>query len=198
MAFNKRDIEFLFEIGAIRNMPRGWVQHVGQDVASITEHSFRVVWIALAIARKEGVGDENKIIKMALVHDIAESRVSDLSYIQKVYVKADEEKAAKDMFEKTSFEDFQSDILKEYEKRESIEAKIVKDADNLDIDLELKEIEERGSRLVESLQVHRKMIRKEKLYTDAAKEMWDELQEANVSAWHLTANKWYKIPDAGK
>ena len=199
MAFNKRDIELLFELGAIRNMSRGWVQHVGQDVASITEHTFRVVWIALAIARREGAGDEGKIIKMALVHDIAESRVSDLSYIQKVYVKADEDKAAKDMFAETSFEDFYEDTLAEYEKRESIEAKIVKDADNIDIDLELKELEERGSKLAgKHLQVHRKIVREEKLYTDAAKELWDELQNAGVSDWHLHANKWYKVPDAGR
>lgn len=85
---------------------------------------------------------------MALVHDLPETRTSDLSYVQKVYVKADDDTAAKDSLAKTMFEDFYSVILNEYEKRESIEAKIVKDADNLDVDLEMKELEERSSMLL--------------------------------------------------
>lgn len=141
-----RNIDFLYEIGSLRNVPRGWRQHLGFDVASDLEHTIRLIWLALLISRMEKQGDENLIIKMALVHDIAETRTSDLSYVQKVYVKADEERAADDMFKDTIFGDLR-EVIKQYEKRDSIEAKIVKDADNLDVDLELKEIEELGSKL---------------------------------------------------
>ena len=64
-------------------MPRGWRQHLGFDVASDLEHTFRLVWLALLISRMEKKGDESLIIKMALVHDIAETRTSDHSYVQK-------------------------------------------------------------------------------------------------------------------
>jgi len=195
---NQRDIEFLFEIGTLKNMDRGWKQHYAMDCASDLEHSFRVALIALILARREGVADEGKILKMALIHDLAETRVSDLSYIQKVYVHADEERAAHDLFEKTSLQDLNETILKEYEGRKTLEAKIVKDADNLDIDIELKEFEERGSQLPAKLAGSRKMVRDEKLYTKSAKEFWDDLQRSDVASWHLTANKWHKIPDAGK
>jgi|SRR3989338_362255 len=198
MPIKPRDLEFLYEIGSLRTMPRGWLQHLGMDCASVLEHTMRVVWLALLISRKEGKGDENKIIKMALVHDIVESRTSDLSYIQKVYVKADEKQAARDIFAGTSFEDFNSALLEEFEKRESIEAKIVKDADNLDVDLECRELTERGSQIPKKFQVFRKLVRDEKLYTQAAKELWDDLDTVDVADWHLKANKWLKIPSAGK
>ncbi len=194
----KRDIEFLFEIGSIRNVNRGWRQHLGMDCASNTEHSFRVIFLALIIARMEGVRDEEKIIKMALIHDLPESRTSDLSYVQKVYVSENEALAADDQFDTTCLDDLNKDVLREYMERKSIEAKIVKDADNLDIDLELKELEERGSKLPKKLVGTRKIIFDKKLYTKSAKKLWKEIQESDPSSWHIMANKWYKIPKAGK
>ena len=134
---------------------------------------------------------------MALVHDVEETRTTDLSYIQKVYVKADDERAAKDLFEGTALVGFYQ-VFEEYKGRKSLEAKIVKDADNLEVDMELKELEERGSQLPKKWLAVRRMIRDEKLYTQSAKEMWDEIQKADVASWHLVANKWLKIPEAGK
>ncbi len=194
---NKRDIEFLYELGSLRNVQRGWRQHFGVDCANVIEHTYRVLWISLILARKIGNVNEEKLMKMAISHDIPETRVSDLSYVQKVYAKADEEKAAHEMLEGTSLLDF-ADTISEYEKRESIEAKIVKDADNLEVDLELRELEERGSKLPQKWKKFRQLMRDEKLYTDEAKEMWDLLQEVDVSDWHMTINKWVRIPEAGR
>lgn len=194
----KRDIEFLYELGSLRNIQRGWRQHFGMDVANDLEHTIRVVWIALLIARMEGVKDEEKIIKMALVHDMAETRVSDHSYVQKVYVQADENSAANDLFGGTSFENLNDQTLKEYEERECIEAKIVKDADNLDVDLEMRELEQKGSKLPSKWLGNRSLVRNQKLYTESAKKIWDSLNEVDVDSWHMETNKWNRIPDAGK
>ena len=194
----KRDIEFLYELGSLRNIQRGWRQHFGMDVANDLEHTIRVVWIALLIARMEGVKDEEKIIKMALVHDMAETRVSDHSYVQKVYVQADENSAANDLFGGTSFENLNDQTLKEYEERECIEAKIVKDADNLDVDLEMRELEQKGSKLPSKWLANRSLVRNQKLYTESAKKIWDSLNEVDVDSWHMETNKWNRIPDAGK
>ena len=112
MASN-RDLEFLFEIGSLRNLQRGWRQHFGMDCANVLEHTLRVIWLALILARKEKVNNEEKIMKMALIHDTEETRTTDLSYIQKVYVKADDERAAKDLLEGTALVDFYQDIFKE-------------------------------------------------------------------------------------
>jgi 5'-deoxynucleotidase YfbR-like HD superfamily hydrolase len=134
---------------------------------------------------------------MALVHDAPETRTSDLSYVQKVYADENEDKAATDMFKDTILPDFYSNILKEYHERKSLEAKIVKDADNLDVDLELYELAERGSLLPAKWKGNRQLIRDEKLYTDSAKKLWDNLSKVDVGQWHLDANKWIHIPKAG-
>jgi len=192
-----RDLDFLFEMGSMRNIPRAWVQHLGVPVASNLEHMMRVIFLALLIARREGKGDENTIIRMALVHDLAETRTADLAYVHKVYTDTYDARAAHDLFAGTTFTDFDA-AHDTYEKRDSIEAKIVKDADNLDIDLELKEFEEQGHKLPGKWKAMRKFVRDKKLYTKTAKKLWDELQKADVSQWHMEANKWKKIPTAGR
>lgn len=193
-----RDIDFMYELGSLKNVERGWRQHFGMRVATIPEHTHRVMLLALVIARMEGVKNEEKILKMALIHDLAETRTTDLSYIQKVYVEADEDKSAKDLFEGTLLESLRTKELHEYEERQSVEAKIVKDADNLDVDLEMKELEERGSKLPEKWLIFRKLVRDTKLYTKSAKKLWDEIEASDPADWHIRANKWVKQPQAGK
>lgn len=193
----KRDIEFLFELGTLRNMDRGWKQQLGVECANDMEHTLRVLWLALILARRHGDCDENLVIKMALTHDLCETRVSDHAYVQKVYVKADEDRAIKDVLDATSLEDY-LDIQHKYEARDSTEAKIVKDADNLDVDLELKELEERGHKLPKKWDETRRFVRDEKLHTQVAKDFWDELQDADPSDWHMNSNKWVKMPETGR
>ena len=192
-----RDLEFLYEIGSLRNIPRAWIQHLGVPCASNLEHMMRVVFLALLIARREGKGDQDLIMKMALVHDLAETRTADLAYVHKVYSQTDDLRAAHDLFAGTSFVDLEG-IHTLYKKRDSIEAKIVKDADNLDVDLELKEFEEQGHKLPGKWAKMRKFVRDKKLYTKTAKKLWDELQRSNVAQWHMEANKWKKLPNAGR
>lgn len=194
----QRDIEFLYEIGSLRNVDRGWKQHLGMDCASDLEHTFRVIWLALILARHEGKPyDRQKLLTMALMHDIAETRVSDHSYVQKAYVtNIDEETAIKDLFAETALEEMVP-IAEEYERRESYEAKLVKDADNLDIDLELKEMAQKGSALPAKFKKFRDMVRNEKLYTESARRLYDAIQTSDPDSWHVAANKWLRIPSAG-
>lgn len=192
-----RDLDLLFEIGSLRNVQRGWRQHLGTDVANDLEHTVRVIYLALIIARGESVKNDELIMKMALTHDVAETRTSDHSYVQKVYVTSREDAAVHDTFVGTRLEDFEQ-VVQAFERRDSIEAKIVKDADNLDLDIELRELAERGHTLPDKWRANRQKVRNEKLYTQTAKALWDALQTADPAAWHLVANKWVKIPEAGK
>ena len=99
-----RDIDLLFEVGSLHNVPRAWKQILGLQVGNIVEHILRVMLIAMVIARREGVKDEEKIMKMALFHDLAESRTLDSAFIHKEYVERYEEKAITDMLSSTVFE----------------------------------------------------------------------------------------------
>jgi len=183
----KRDVDFLFEIGALRHQPRMWHRFLGSDVASITEHHFRVVWLALIIAAREKKGNVEKIIKMALVHDIPESRTGDADYMSRQYVTRDEDKALEHMLDKTSIKRPFVAAWKEYGKHRSIESKIVKDADNLDFDIELREQGIKGSKLEKNWRETRDKITRKRFYTEAARQLYDEIMTAEPSDWHINS-----------
>src|SRR3990167_5391756 len=195
----KRDIDFLFEIGTLRNVPRAWQQILTRKVQNIAEHIFRTTMIAwiIAVAEKADVG---KVVKMCLIHDIAESRTGDIAFMHRNYVIRHEELAEKHIFEDTMIEKEAATLLKEYNERVSLEAKIVKDADNLDVDLELKELAKIGDTSAIGMQKdHRPKIRAKKLYTKTAKRMWDEIQKTNPNAWHQSlTGKWVRTINGAK
>lgn len=183
----KRDIEFLFEMGALRFQQRQWHRFFGIPFANITEHHFRVMWLALVIAGREGATNTDKIMKMALVHDITESRTGDVDHISRQYVDRHEEQAIHDMLAQTSLEKEFLAIWQEYEDRTSIEAKIVKDADNLDVDMELREQVINGVELGITMAKVRNNVAKTKLYTKSAKTMFKQIQANDPHDWHLTS-----------
>jgi putative hydrolases of HD superfamily len=124
---------------------------------------------------------------MALVHDIVESRNSDVHYLSRMYTKRDDETAIQDILKNTSIEKEFLDIFNEYKERKSIEAKIVKDADNLDVDIELQEQYVNGVKIKEDFQIMRNRVY-EILFTDTAKKIWKEIQNSNPHDWHVNGN----------
>jgi len=179
----KRDLEFLYEMGMMRVIPRAWVQVLNKDFANLSEHTFRIMWTSLIIAAEEKA-DTSKVLKMALVHDIAESRTGDVHYVSRQYVKRDEEQALDDILKDTSIEAEFKELMNEYVERKTLESKIVKDADNLDVDLELREQMVNGNRMNDFVRPQRERVF-ELLYTDSAKRLWKEIQDSNPHDWHL-------------
>ncbi|MDR0463273.1 MAG: HD domain-containing protein [Pseudomonadales bacterium] len=180
----QQDTNFLFEMGNLRYIDRMWRRLYSKDFANLAEHHFRTLWIAMTIATHEGA-DLGKVAKIALVHDITESRVGDVDYLSRQYVERNEELAIKDMLAGTALEKEFVELWEEYEKRESIEAKIVKDADNLDVDFELAEQAVNGNPLQKLWKGNRDFVAKEKLYTKTAKKMAEQLSKTNPHTWHL-------------
>jgi len=178
-----RDIELIYELGMLRHLPRQWNRFGGIPFANLADHHFRVSWIALIIAKHEG-GDTEKILKIALAHDIAESRTNDVDYLSRQYSERNEALALSDMLEGTALKEEISKLIEEYEKRESLESKIVKDADNLDVDFELNEQASNGVDIGQVWSDNRKNIVREKLYTNTAKKMFDQLREVHPHDWH--------------
>ncbi len=180
----KRDLEFLYEIGTLRFIQRTWQQFLSPHFANLAEHHFRVMWLALDIAKREDVEDTGKIAKMALVHDIAESRTGDVHYLSRQYVERNEELGIKDMLADTALEEEFTRLWQEYEVRETIEAKVVKDADNLDVDMELKEQETMGNTVGQSFADAREKVAQTKLYTQTAQDIWSAIQDSDPHDWH--------------
>lgn len=192
----QRDIEFLYEMGNLRFIQRTWKRFLNPDFQNLAEHHLRVIWIALIIAKREGVENTEKIMKMALVHDIPESRTGDVDYLSRQYVERNEALGLEDMLKDVAIEKEFIELWHEYEKKECIEAQIVKDADNLDIDFELQEQKARGFTIGEVLSDNREVVSEHKLYTETARKIWHYLQTSDPHDWHhngrtrLNAGDW--------
>jgi len=191
----QRDLEFLYEIGCLRHIQRTWKQFLNPDFENLSEHLLRVIWISLVLAKYEGVTDTEKLMKMALVHDLSESRSVDSHYVSRQYVDRHEHEAITDTLDGTAVGKEFLAVWEDYEKRESLEAKIVKDADSIDVDLELKEQEYRGLRLGEDTLQGRKSVAESKLYTKTAKKSWDMIQQSNPNDWHIRGKNRFTTGD---
>ena len=194
-----RDIDFLFEIGSLRNVPRAWQQVLSGRAQNIVEHTYRVTMIAWSIAVAEKA-DVSKVIRMCLTHDLGESRTGDVAFMHRGYVVRHEDLAGGDMLKGTLIGEEAIKLLAEYEERKTLEAKIVKDADNLDVDLELKEMAKIGdTAAIRMWKEHRPKMRAEKLYTKTAKKMWDDIKKSDPNAWHMAlADKWVNNKASGR
>jgi putative hydrolase of HD superfamily len=177
------DINFLFEIGNLRHVARTWNQFGGLNVANDTDHSFRTAMIAWLIAEREGV-DTNRVVKMALIHDMQEIRTGDINYLQRLYVTRDEETAIVDQTAGLPIQNEMLELWREYEERETLAAKIVKDADVLDQDLEVMEMISRGEDFGQIMYDKRDGIIRDKLFTETARQFFDTIRVGSPNAWH--------------
>lgn len=143
---NKRIAAFLYELGTMRKLPRMHKQALLTDDTSdnIATHTYRVTMIGWFLAKLEKI-DPYKVVMMCLCHDTGEIRTGDHNWIHKRYVKIFEEEVKKDQLGTLPFSDL-LDIVNEYDKRESKEALVAKDADLLDQVLLLKEYALQGNK----------------------------------------------------
>ena len=183
---HRKDINFILEIGSLRLQKRMGSRFLRGVDSNLAEHHFRAFWIAMLIAGYEG-GDTGKIAKMILVHDIPESRTGDVDYVSRQYVQRNEELALADMLMGLPVQQEFEALWHEYEAHETLEARIAKDADNLDVDFDLFEQAAMGNVLREHWQDARRFIAKEKFYTQTAKDIFAQLEQADPHEWHVSA-----------
>jgi len=185
---NKRIMDFLFEIGTMRKMPRMHQQMLLlQDLSdNIASHSYRVSLIAWFLAKLEKV-NLYKTVMMALLHDMKEVRSNDHNYVHKKYIKIFEEEISKDQLGKLPFNDL-FEIDQEFEARESKEAIVAKDADLIDQMLLLKEYAHQGNKEAEIWlfgkgKTERENVQYQNLKTKSAKSLGKEILSGNISEW---------------
>ena len=138
-------VNFLFEIGTMRKLLRMHRQALLTDDMSdnIATHSYRVTIISWFLAKGEGA-DIYKTIMMSLLHDVAEIRSNDHNWIHKKYVKIFEQEIIDEQLGVLPHSDMKQ-LVEEYNKRESREAILAKEADLLDQILLLREYEMSGN-----------------------------------------------------
>jgi putative hydrolase of HD superfamily len=142
--------DFLFEVGALARTPRSGLQRIGITGQSVAEHVHRVIYVGYVLANLDGTVDVGKVVEMCLLHDITESRISDLNYIHQKYVERHEEEALNDLLGELPFKKRIKEVVVEYEAKETKESLLAKDADQLELLLTLKELLDEGNPKAES------------------------------------------------
>ncbi len=72
-------LTFIHQFGALKRVERaGWALHGVPESESVADHVFRVASMALLLAPKAGLNVE-KCLALALVHDLAESVIGDIT-----------------------------------------------------------------------------------------------------------------------
>lgn len=137
---NNSIADLLFEAKILKNIPRSGFHFLGAGKESVAEHVFITTFIAYVMSKIVPDIDALRLITMCLVHDLTEARTGDLNYVQKKYVRAEENRALKDATRDIPFADSLSDLLYEFNEGKSAEAKLARDADQLSLVLELKSL----------------------------------------------------------
>ena len=176
-----RIADFLFEVGMLKRTPRtGWQFLAGAESESVADHSFRVAVIAFTLARLEdGDLDADRVLRMALMHDLPEARTSDLNYMNQKYVQVDEERASADMINGLPFADELDDLLEEYREEKTRESIVAHDADQLELLLQLVEQRTAG---VPSTEDWVPFVLK-RLRTDGGRKLAGSILEGDSSRW---------------
>lgn len=147
----------LIELQRLKRLDRtGWtLRGLPNGTESVAAHSFGVSATAMLLADKliaQGVViDVEKILRMALLHDWAETRVGDMprtatSYFGSAARKQAETAAFSDIVRDVEAERLYASLYDDYEQRNSLESRLVKAADVLDLLVQVLALERAGAR----------------------------------------------------
>ena len=147
----------LIELQRLKRLDRtGWtLRGLPNGTESVAAHSFGVCVTAMLLTdccKARGVAiDVEKVLRIALLHDWAETRVGDMPRTATLYFGS----AARKQAETAAFADIVNPLdadgsyaalYNDYERRESLEARLVKAADVLDLLIQVLALERAGAR----------------------------------------------------
>jgi putative hydrolase of HD superfamily len=155
-----RLVDLFLEVTTLKRMPRtGWLLRGVPHVESVADHSFGVAFVALALADTlNGTAapgadrlDLEKVLVMAVLHDLAEVRLTDLPVpamrLLAGEVKSQAEAQALDaLLAPLPGNGRLSALWQEFENRDSPEGRLVRDADKLEMMAQCLRYEQAGSR----------------------------------------------------
>jgi len=168
----------------LKKTPRTGYQFLGSGKESVAEHSFRTAIIGYILSLEEKA-DSQKTTLMCLFHDLHEARTGDHNYVNKKYVQIDEDKAVEDLSKDIPFGQKIMDLTKEFNHGQTVESQIARDADQIDLILELKEQQDLGNRYATEWLYYAE----KRLITKSAKKLTREILETDSTEW------WFKKKD---
>ncbi len=172
----------LFEAAHLKRTPRSGFNFLGAGQESVAEHTFSTLFIAWVMSKIEPDIDALRLLSICLVHDLPESRMGDINYLQKLYVKTDEAAALKDMAATSDIGSEVTDLVQEFNGGTSREALLAKDADQISLILELKALNDIGFDSPRKWLPHVK----NRLQTDTGKQIAEAVMQTDWDDW------WFK------
>lgn len=180
--------DFIYETNIHSATPRSGLWFLGSGKQSVAEHLFHTSMIAYALSHLELKADKRKVLLMALFHDIGEGRTADHNYVHQRYGRLAEAEAVKDIAGSVPFGSEILDLFKEEQEKKTLEAKLVKDADQLEWISVLRGEEIKGNtKAREWINIAVKRLK-----TDAAKKLGKILQRKHPDSWWFDSNdEWF-------
>ncbi|MCA9828148.1 MAG: HD domain-containing protein [Nitrosopumilus sp.] len=142
-------LDFFKTAANLKNIPRqGWIDKLSMnDPESVADHSYSMAIIGMVISDLENC-DSEKILRMILLHDLAESRIGDLTPGQL----SEERKAVMENDAFCQITDGLPDVIKsqylkiwtEYQEDTSPESRLVHQMDKLEMALQARSYQNDG------------------------------------------------------
>ena len=177
--------DFLFEAGMLRKTPRTGYQFLGSGNENVAEHSFRAALIGYVLANMAGANAEHTAM-LCLIHDFHEARTGDFNYVNSIYNTSRQRLAMEHAVQGTGFTGGLMALWDEQDEEQTTEALLAKDADQLDLLMNL--VEERN--LGNSYAAKWMDSVMERLGTEQGKKLARQIAVSDHTDW------WFKGPDA--
>jgi putative hydrolase of HD superfamily len=176
-------LTLFLEAGKLKRLPRmGWLLRGIKNPESVADHTYRVALITLVLAdmlKERGVEiDVEKALKISILHDLGEAKITDLPLEAQRYIdkKKAEKKAIMELLislNSRSLEYFK--LFEEYEEETSLEGRLVRFADKLEMLIQAYEYEKSGIQNLEEFWKALEYLKQSEFY-DYFKELIDELE----------------------
>ena len=143
-------LKFARQLGKSKKIKRtGWVREKVKNPESVAEHCFRLIALCMVLAKELKVNQE-KLVKMAIVHDLGETSIGDIVAERSGKIDFDLRKKKEEMEEKAIAQIFESSMSKEeyvalFKERVELkteESKIFRQLDKLEMAIQALEYEE--------------------------------------------------------
>ncbi|MCW4012015.1 MAG: HD domain-containing protein [Candidatus Bathyarchaeota archaeon] len=135
-------LEFLSFAGKLKTIPRtGWIDSGVKEPESVADHSYRTAVAAMVLGDSLGL-DTLKVLRMALLHDIAETETGDITPMQKQSNHSElEDQAMKKLLSvlPETLRDLYWGTWLEYQAMETPESILMHDADKIEMVLQASE-----------------------------------------------------------
>jgi putative hydrolase of HD superfamily len=155
-------LDLLFRANQLKRVPRaGWVMRGLVDAESVSDHAFGTAFAALVLAHlMDQAIDVAKLLTIALLHDLPEAVLGDIPSPASAYFPSNAKRTAEAevltalLKELPHFERWER-WWDEYEERSSVEGRLVRDADRLDMLIQAYVYEQTsGNRWLEEFWTH--------------------------------------------